>query len=94
MSFPGGTEMLIVLAVVMLLFGAKKVPELARSMGRAGKEFKSGLKEGAPEQTVEGPCPFCEKDVPATAEFCPGCGRSAVEILSARKPAAPVAVAS
>lgn len=94
MSFPGGTEMLIVLAVVMLLFGAKKVPELARSMGRAGKEFKSGLKEGASEQRVEGPCPFCENDVPADAEFCPGCGKSAVEIKSARASAAPVAVAS
>ena len=94
MSFPGGTEMLIVLAVVMLLFGAKKVPELARSMGRAGKEFKSGLKEGAPEQHVEGPCPFCEKDVPAKADFCPGCAKSAEEIMSARAAAPPVAVAS
>lgn len=94
MSFPGGTEMLIVLAVVMLLFGAKKVPELARSMGRAGKEFKSGLKEGAPEKRVEGPCPFCEKDVPASAEFCPGCGKSADEIMSARTAAGPVTVAS
>lgn len=94
MSFPGGTEMLIVLAVVMLLFGAKKVPELARSMGRAGKEFKSGLKEGGPEQKVEGPCPFCEKDVPAGAEFCPGCGKGAADITSARGSAAPVAVAS
>lgn len=94
MSFPGGTEMLIVLAVVLLLFGAKKVPELARSMGRAGKEFKSGLKEGAAEQPVEGPCPFCEKDVPAGAEFCPGCGKGAAEIISGRSSAPPVAVAS
>ena len=86
--------MLIVLAVVLLLFGAKKVPELARSMGRAGKEFKSGLKEGAQEQSVEGPCPFCEKDVPAAAEFCPSCGKNAVEILSARETAASLAVAS
>lgn len=94
MSFPGGTELLIVLAVVMLLFGAKKVPELARSMGRAGKEFKSGLKEGAAEQRVEGPCPFCEKEVPDSADFCPGCGKSAVDIKSARAAAAPVAVSS
>jgi sec-independent protein translocase protein TatA len=40
MGFPGGTELLLILVVVMLLFGAKKLPELARSMGRAGKEFK------------------------------------------------------
>lgn len=89
MSFPGGTEMLIVLAVVMLLFGAKKVPELARSMGRAGKEFKSGLKEGAPTERVEGPCPFCKTDIPAASEFCPGCAKSANEVVAARVPSAP-----
>ena len=42
----GGPEMLIVLAVVLLMFGAKKVPELARSLGKAQKEFKDGLKDG------------------------------------------------
>ena len=41
----GGPEMLIVLAVVLLIFGSKKVPELARSLGRAQKEFKDGLKD-------------------------------------------------
>jgi sec-independent protein translocase protein TatA len=42
----GGPELLIVLAVVILVFGAKKVPELARSLGRAQKEFKDGMNEG------------------------------------------------
>ena len=42
----GGPEMLIVLVVVMLLFGAKKVPELARSLGKAQREFKDGMNEG------------------------------------------------
>lgn len=84
MSFPGGTEMLLVLAVVMLLFGAKKLPELARSMGRAGKEFKSGLKEGQLESVVEGPCPFCETPVAADSKFCPGCARTADDIIAAR----------
>ena len=84
MSLPGGTELLLILAVVMLLFGAKKLPELARSMGRAGKEFKSGIKEGAVESPVEGPCPFCEVQVPAEAKFCPGCGKSADDVVAAR----------
>lgn len=35
--------MLIVLVVVLLVFGSKKVPELARSLGRAQKEFKDGM---------------------------------------------------
>jgi sec-independent protein translocase protein TatA len=45
----GGPELLIVLAVVMLLFGAKKVPDLARSLGQAKREFEDGGKEPARE---------------------------------------------
>lgn len=37
-------EILLILLVVMLLFGAKKLPELARSLGEALKEFKSATK--------------------------------------------------
>lgn len=40
-------ELLIILAVVVLLFGGAKIPQLARSLGRAQKEFKEGLHEGA-----------------------------------------------
>ena len=39
----GPTELLIVLAVVLLLFGSKKLPDLAKGMGQAAKEFRSGL---------------------------------------------------
>ena len=88
MSFPGGMELLLVLAVVMLLFGAKKLPELARSMGRAGKEFKSGLNDVNDEATetkvVEGPCPFCDTPIAAGSKFCPGCARTAEDIVAAR----------
>ena len=44
MSF-GGPEMLIVLVVVLLLFGARKVPELARSLGQAKREFEAGTEQ-------------------------------------------------
>ncbi len=50
----GGPEVLIVLAVVLLLFGAKKVPDLARSLGTAQREFKSGLKQ-EPDQDQPAP---------------------------------------
>lgn len=43
----GAGELLIVLIVVLLIFGANQLPKLARSLGRAQKEFKSGLDEGA-----------------------------------------------
>jgi sec-independent protein translocase protein TatA len=46
-------EILIILAVVLLLFGAKKLPDLARSMGKSTKEFKKGLAEGAQEEKEE-----------------------------------------
>jgi sec-independent protein translocase protein TatA len=41
----GGPEMLIVLVLVLLLFGSKKVPELARSLGKAQKELRDGMKD-------------------------------------------------
>ena len=44
----GGPELLIVLAVVLLLFGSRKVPELARSLGKAQREFKDGLRDDSP----------------------------------------------
>lgn len=38
-------ELLIILVVVLLLFGASRLPKLARSLGQAQKEFKDGMKE-------------------------------------------------
>jgi sec-independent protein translocase protein TatA len=43
----GAPELIIVLVVVLVLFGANRLPKLARSMGQAQKEFKKGLSEGA-----------------------------------------------
>jgi sec-independent protein translocase protein TatA len=41
----GQNELLVILAVVVLLFGGSKLPELARSLGRAKVEFKRGMQE-------------------------------------------------
>jgi sec-independent protein translocase protein TatA len=46
---PGGPEWLIIGGVIILLFGAKKLPELARSLGKSSREFKRGLEEGDQE---------------------------------------------
>ena len=40
-----GPDMMVILLIVLLLFGAKKLPELARGMGRAVKEFSSARDE-------------------------------------------------
>lgn len=49
----GPMEVILVLAVVVLLFGAKRIPELARSLGRSLSEFKKGQQEGASSGTAE-----------------------------------------
>jgi len=45
----GPWQLIIVVAVIALLFGGKKIPELARSLGKAKGEFKKGLAEGEKE---------------------------------------------
>ena len=46
----GGPELLIILLVVLLFFGATRLPSLARSLGASAKEFKEGLEEGSEEE--------------------------------------------
>ena len=46
----GPIELLLILAALLLLFGAKKLPELARGIGKSVTSFKSGLNEGAEEE--------------------------------------------
>jgi sec-independent protein translocase protein TatA len=48
MSMPGATEMIIILVIVIILFGAKKIPDLAKGIGKGMKEFKDA-KEGKDE---------------------------------------------
>lgn len=61
----GVPELLIVAGVLVLLFGAKKLPEMARSLGKAKGEFKKGLEEGESEHSRK------------TAEAQPGSGTAA-----------------
>lgn len=42
----GWGELILVVVVIVLLFGATKLPELARSIGASAKEFRKGLEEG------------------------------------------------
>jgi sec-independent protein translocase protein TatA len=44
----GVTEILVILAVVLLLFGGKKIPELMKGLGSGIKEFKNASKEDQP----------------------------------------------
>lgn len=40
MSMPGGTELIMILLVVVVLFGGKKIPELAKGLGKGMRDFK------------------------------------------------------
>ena len=50
-GMPGGMEWVLILFIVVLLFGAKKIPDLARVLGKGIREFKDASKEIKDEVT-------------------------------------------
>jgi sec-independent protein translocase protein TatA len=67
-AMPGGWEWLIIIGVLVLLFGAKRLPEMARSVGQSARVFKGEMKglkddegrntpQGAPQQTTRPAAP-------------------------------------
>ena len=55
LAFIGTTELLLIAALALLLFGGKKLPELMRGLGKGVSEFKKGVKEvsNITEETTE-----------------------------------------
>ena len=51
----GGQEILVILVLVLLLFGARRLPELARSLGKGIKEFRKSVKEISEDTESEDP---------------------------------------
>jgi sec-independent protein translocase protein TatA len=47
LGMPGQSEVLLIIFIILLLFGAKKLPELSRALGKSLGEFKKGQKEGS-----------------------------------------------
>lgn len=84
----GTQELLVILVIVLILFGASRLPKLARSMGASLKEFKKGIGEEGREEGTRaaasrdgtgsvdaGPsCPKCSALVAPDARYCPHCG--------------------
>jgi sec-independent protein translocase protein TatA len=72
-----GPDMIVILLIVLLLFGSKKLPELARGMGRAVKEFgaardelEKGLSQSGPSGVAQATLPDT-KTGPLPAELVP-----------------------
>jgi sec-independent protein translocase protein TatA len=49
----GGTELIVILIIILLFFGARRVPELARSLGKAKHEVHKGIEEAEAEAKAE-----------------------------------------
>jgi sec-independent protein translocase protein TatA len=79
----GGGEIILILLLVLILFGAKKLPELAKGLGQGIKEFKKATKEvtdeihnaveenhysAPPPRQIEQPMPVTEPTEPAKPE--------------------------
>jgi sec-independent protein translocase protein TatA len=67
----GGWEVVVILAVVLILFGAKKLPELARGLGQGIKEFKKATREVTDEiqnAADDTPPPAQQQKPPASAD--------------------------
>ena len=63
-----GQELLIVLLIVLLIFGARKLPDLARSLGASAKEFRKGIEEGSKGDDVEAQMPEADTQRSETSE--------------------------
>jgi sec-independent protein translocase protein TatA len=46
-------ELIVILVILLLMFGSKKLPQLGESMGKAINSFKKGLKEGSEEAKID-----------------------------------------
>lgn len=75
-QIPGGFELVLILAVVLLLFGGKKIPELAKGLGQGIKNFKKSVKDDEPAEVastdepkkVEGSEEGAKKEAPKDTE--------------------------
>lgn len=65
MAMPSGSELLLIFGIVVLLFGAKKIPDLAKSIGQGIRGFKKEMKDEdtAPPPPTENAAPEAPKQV-------------------------------
>ena len=78
----GSQELLVILVIVMVLFGANRLPQLARSLGSSLKEFKKGLDSAQaeePERPEKRSCAQCKAALSPEWTHCPRCGAAVAQ---------------
>jgi len=80
MAIIGSQDLLVGLALVLFFFGAKRLPEIARSLGKSMQEFKKGISGEAEESETSAPrsCASCKTPLDAAWTHCPRCGTVAL----------------
>lgn len=61
----GGAELLILLSIILLFFGAKRIPDLARSLGKGTREFRKGISEAGENEDKARDCKEKNKEKPS-----------------------------
>ena len=69
MGMPSGMELLVVVGVIVLLFGGKKIPELAKGLGKGIKDFKQAVREDDEDTKPTASAKEIEQKSEATAEI-------------------------
>ena len=84
----GATELIIIVLIVLIFFGSKKIPELAAGLGKGMREFRKATRDIQADQEEESvpvlkspraetmPCIYCNTQVAKDSRFCPSCGKS------------------
>jgi sec-independent protein translocase protein TatA len=65
----GTTEILLIVAVLFLLFGASRLPQLAKSLGQTRKAFKDGMREAEEEEKAEAQKKIASADAPQISQL-------------------------
>jgi sec-independent protein translocase protein TatA len=60
----GSGELIVILGIMLLLFGGKRLPELAKSLGKGIREFKKACNEDTPEDSENAEKKLISKDDP------------------------------
>jgi sec-independent protein translocase protein TatA len=79
----GMPELIVILVIALLVFGAGRLPEVGSSLGKAIRGFKEASDKKEPEPASKGEvsgtagkfCPHCGKGVATDAVFCASCGK-------------------